>query len=267
MDVKIRIHPLFIIFAFFLAFFGLARILLTYFMVMILHEFGHYFVAKILGYRLNKIVFMPYGVSLNGQWNIFKRRDEILIALAGPVVNFFLVFLCVAFWWIWPISYAYTLDFVVCNLCLGLFNLLPVFPLDGGRLFVALISGKIKKYKIIRYMKIISGIASIIFLILFFISVFSTLNMTYFFVAIFLFSSALDGKNNYIYERSYLFNKDAANLPYEIKSYVVNKAVPINLLTKYISGSYFVTFYVVDDNMKIIKMLTETDVLRYIIDN
>ncbi len=267
MDVKIRLHPLFIIFAFSLIFFGWFNILFTYFLVMILHEFGHYFVAKILGYKLNKIVFMPYGVSLNGQGNIIKKRDEFLIAIAGPLVNFVLVILCVALWWIFPICYSYTLDFVACNLCLGLFNLMPVFPLDGGRMFVAVLSSKIKKYKVIKIMKIVSGLFSGLFLILFFLSVFTKLNFTYFFIAVFLFSSALDGKNNYIYERSYLFNKDCLSGAVEIKTYVVNKKMPLINLTKYISGNYFVNFYIVDDNMKLLKVISENEVLNLITKN
>ena len=133
MELKIKIHPLFIIFAFFLIFFGWTRILISYFLVLILHELGHYFMAKFLGYKLNKIVFMPYGVSLNGQGNIFKKRDEILIAMAGPVVNFLLCILTVTLWWLFPVTYYYTDAFVFSNLSLALFNLIPVFPLDGGR--------------------------------------------------------------------------------------------------------------------------------------
>ncbi len=262
MDVKIKFHPLFIVFGFLLIFFGWLELFLTYFLVMILHEYGHYFVARILGYKLNKIVFMPYGVSLNGQGNIFKRKDEILIALAGPLVNFFLAFLFIGLWWIFPLTYAYTFNFVLSNICLGLFNLIPIFPLDGGRLFVALLSNKIKRYKIVKGMKILSIIGSVSFLILFFISVFSQLNLTYFFISFFLMSSCFDGKNNYFYERCYLFSKDVNNKPIEIKTYIVNKAVPITSLTKYLTGNFFVNFHVVDDNMKLIKVLTENDVLN-----
>ena len=264
MELKLKFHPLFIIFGFFLIFFGLFKLFLTYFLVLILHELGHYLTAKYLGYKLNKIVFMPYGVSLNGQGNIFTPKDEILISMAGPLVNFLLSLICVSLWWLFPISYFYTEDFVVSNMCLGIFNLVPIFPLDGGRLIVAIANSKFKKNKAIKTMKFFSIIGSFMFMALFLISVFSTINISLLFISTFLLSSALDGKNDNVYDRMYRFLKHKGTKPLEVKTFVVNQKASVYEMAKLVSGNYYIKLEVVDDDMNIIKKLTEKDIINLI---
>ena len=105
-----------------------------------MHELAHFFIAKKLGYKLNKLYVMPYGICLNYKENIISNNDEIIIALAGPIINLIFCCVCVALWWLFPETYYYLDYFCFCNLVLAVFNLMPCFPLDGGRVFVAIIS-------------------------------------------------------------------------------------------------------------------------------
>ena len=262
MELKLRVHPLFIIFSFFLIFFGGVKLFFIYFLTLILHELGHYFVAKKLGYKLNSIMFMPYGVSLNGKGNIFKKSDEIFIALAGPFVNVLLTLMCVSMWWFFPELYFYTEEFVYANISLGVFNLLPFFPLDGGRLFVAISSFKLDEIKVVKSMKVVSFIGSLLFLSLFIASVFSTINITFLFVATFLLSSSMDGKKNLYYDRLYKFIKNPNSKPLEVKTYVISKDASLNEIVKLFSGSHYTEVIVVDDNFEIVKTLTESQLMK-----
>ena len=100
--LKITIHPLFIVFSFILIYFGLINQFFIYLLVLCIHEYSHYFVAKRCGYVLNKMVFMPYGAGIGGESQIINPKHEILIAIAGPLVNLICVVVCVALWWIFP---------------------------------------------------------------------------------------------------------------------------------------------------------------------
>ena len=144
-----KLHPLFFLVGLVFIILGQALAFLIYFLVVVLHEFAHGFVAQKLGYGLNKIYLLPFGAMLDINQNFITREDEIKVALAGPICNFVLVFICLGIWWIFPETYAYTNFFVFCNIITGLVNLLPCYPMDGGRIMVAVLSEKFNREKII----------------------------------------------------------------------------------------------------------------------
>jgi stage IV sporulation protein FB len=114
--------------------------LLAHFFVL-LHEFGHVIMAQHLGVGTGDITLYPIG----GLAKVAIPRNsikEMLIVLAGPGVNFALslVFLLVVAI-VNPVGAFYSfLSFCcMCNIVLFVFNLLPIFPSDGGRLLRATI--------------------------------------------------------------------------------------------------------------------------------
>ena len=262
MQLKIVFHPLFIIFAFIIVYFGWMEIFLIYMLVIMLHELSHYLIAVLLGYKLNQITFMPYGAGISGN-NIFKPSHEIIIALAGPAFNLIISLICIALWWVFPVTYSYTELFVKCNLVLGLFNLIPLFPLDGGRILVAFLEKYTSKLKLYKVMKIVGIVVSVIFAITFLISVFFKINLTYFFISVFLLFSCIDNTKDVYYERTYIKNLDI-NKPSEVKTYVVSAKYPIHKLVKYIRGNNYTQFLVVNSNHQVIKTLTEKELLDYL---
>ena len=261
--LSIKIHPLTIVFAFILIYFGWLNQFLIYMLTLCLHEYAHYFVAKKCGYRLNKVVFMPYGAGIGGKSQIINSKHEIIIALAGPIINLICVVLCVSVWWLFPVSYSYTETFVFSSLALGAFNLIPVFPLDGGRVAICYLSNKFNKIKVYKLMKIVCVFFSLLFLVLFIVSVFYSINLTFMFNSAFLFFSCFGTDENIYFERTISSSgtKQILN-PVEIKSYIVNKSVPFYKLVKYIGGNHYSKFYVVDNNNKILKVITETEVIK-----
>ena len=261
---SVKISPLFIILSFIFVYFGWIYQFFIYFIVLCLHEFAHYFVAKRLGYVLNKVVFMPYGVGLGGKNQLLKTNHEILIAIAGPLFNVILACICVCFWWCFPLTYAYTELFVFSNLALAFFNVLPLFPLDGGRVVVCLLTNKLKRIRAYKIMKILGFVFSGLFAILFFLSVFIKLNLTLFFISFFLFSSCFGNDANIYFERTYIQNfKKEISKPFQIKSYVVSSSTPVYKMLKYINSNHFTIFCLIDKN-KIVKVLTETEVLSLV---
>jgi Zn-dependent protease len=104
------------------------------------HELAHSIVARRRGLPADDITLWVFGgVShIKGDWG--SARTELLVALVGPVVTLLIAGVC--FWLSWVLSLAGAPDIVVLlaqwlavvNATLLVFNLLPAFPLDGGRI-------------------------------------------------------------------------------------------------------------------------------------
>lgn len=125
---------------------------LLLFTCVILHELGHSFTARRFGVGVPRILLLPIGGMAEFDSIPRRPRSEILIALAGPAVNFALVALLLP-WVDFPADWnplvagLSTADLarhlVMLNLVMGTFNLVPVFPMDGGRVFRALLATRL----------------------------------------------------------------------------------------------------------------------------
>jgi Zn-dependent protease len=116
--------------------------------IVVLHELGHAFAASRYGIRASRILLLPIGGMAEFDSIPREPRREILISLAGPTVNFLLAGLvALLFGWSNSSSSSSSLSrwadvpttLLAVNLIMGVFNLLPVFPMDGGRVLRALI--------------------------------------------------------------------------------------------------------------------------------
>ncbi|MDH3346417.1 MAG: site-2 protease family protein [Kiritimatiellaceae bacterium] len=99
-----------------------------------LHELGHSVVAKAKGGYIHEIVLYPFGGAAKISNIPSRPKDEILVALAGPAVSLVLAVLCYQVAWLEFVGYA--------NSMLFFFNILPVFPMDGGRVLRAMMTLK-----------------------------------------------------------------------------------------------------------------------------
>ena len=130
----------------FIIIFVLTRQIEIYGMLMLfafLHELGHFFAGIILGFKPKALKINPLGLSISF-WvksEDYNRRicygnilavKKLLIAIAGPMVNFILVI----FFSIFTLSiFNINTEIVIySNILIGLFNLIPIYPLDGGRI-------------------------------------------------------------------------------------------------------------------------------------
>ena len=143
---NIKINP-FLYFLLFLA--GITgevtTIALSFFSV-ILHETAHLVTALGFGYRTLSIELFPFGGVARMEASLFNDPGaEAVTALAGPVESIILALLLKAFSPFLQLPLV-TEDLVRINLALGLFNLLPLFPLDGGRILRSFLA-RTKGYK------------------------------------------------------------------------------------------------------------------------
>ncbi len=159
LGVPIRLHFTFLLLAIFLIVLGLsgtqsapmnAIYIAALFLSVLLHELGHAAVAKRYGIRTLEIVMFPIGGLARLNRNP-KAREELWIAVAGPLVNMLIagvIFISLFRWgtilpWeqIVAASDGNLLQRIaVGNLILALFNLLPAYPMDGGRVLRSLLA-------------------------------------------------------------------------------------------------------------------------------
>jgi len=128
---KLRIHPLFIPFAVGICLTGRGRLFFALFCFVTIHECCHCLVAKKFGGKVSRFAITPIGerATLRGIDDLPYAKRQ-LILLVGPLSNLF--FFCLFF-----VLGQYNgsfLEYAKINLLLAVFNLLPVFPLDGGRI-------------------------------------------------------------------------------------------------------------------------------------
>lgn len=142
------------------ALFG-ATLIVALFACVVLHELGHSLMARRFGIETREILLLPLGGVAQLNKNPEQPRHELLIALAGPLVNVVIVLLLVIIGLTPQVNlFTYLLDgrglseilgtelslnnlllwLLSANMSLVLFNLIPAFPLDGGRVLRALLA-------------------------------------------------------------------------------------------------------------------------------
>ncbi|WP_438434359.1 M50 family metallopeptidase [Gorillibacterium sp. sgz500922] len=141
-----RVHPLFVLLMLLSAMTGYFLELLTLFGVVLIHELGHVAAAKSFGWQVQEVKLLPFGgVAVADPGSGAPAREEWIVALCGPLQNALMMGLSLAIlaagwgdsaWW------AY---FLQANLLIALFNLLPIYPLDGGRILLVAL-GKLVPY-------------------------------------------------------------------------------------------------------------------------
>ncbi len=256
---KIPIHPTFILLFFW---FLLSGVVLEFFIligVVLIHELGHYVVAKKLGYKLSGFYLAPYGVSLNYKDGKFLPYDEVKIALAGPMANFALSFLLLGLWWLFPVLYCFTYQIANLSLFLALFNLLPAYPLDGGRVLVSALSEKLGRKKALKISIAFNLAFCVVFFIGFVITCFINYNPTLALMVVFLLGGIMESKFEGRYESINLFNKKIKDFSH-VKSLAVSEQASLGELLRAIDSGKLTLFYILYADGKT-RILSEKAVL------
>ncbi|KAF6564175.1 M50 family metallopeptidase [Paenibacillus sp. EKM202P] len=139
--VTLSLHPLFVLVMLTSVLTGHFIEIMTLFTLVFIHELGHATAASLLGARLLSIQMLPFGgvavIEDQGKLNAWK---EIVIALAGPLQNGIMIIILLWLRNVSGLEHDYVNYIIQGNAVIALFNLLPILPLDGGKILQSLIS-------------------------------------------------------------------------------------------------------------------------------
>lgn len=252
--MKLTLHPLFLIYAITITLFGGLFTLLSALFAVLIHETAHAKVAYSRGYDIGEIVLMPYGATLNLGGKL-DERDAVAVLSAGIIANFGFTFIIISIWWLIPAIYTYTLSIVIANVAIGLINMIPAMPLDGGRLLAVFVKNK----KILKFINtLIISVTFVFLIVLFIISCFSNINFSTLILAIFLLAYLLCSKQNNTLE---LFNTKR-NFT-EIKEVIINEKTPLYKLIKAAKQKNYSKFIIQNGKGKTIGCIEENKLQEY----
>ncbi|PZX94677.1 site-2 protease family protein [Flavobacterium aquariorum] len=132
--------------------------ILCVFITVLLHELGHALMAKKYNINTKSITLLPIGGIARLERLPEKPVEELFVAIAGPIVNLMLAAIT-QFFVLIPLdsekllsqlgnginSQNFFLNFYIVNITLAFFNLIPAFPMDGGRILRALLAFKLDR--------------------------------------------------------------------------------------------------------------------------
>lgn len=134
MKIEINLKIFFIIILFFV--FNYLDTYIIFLIFVVFHELAHLFWGVIIGGTPKSICLNPLGVSLEFySYGKDKSYNKLILFLMGPLVNFLFAIV----FWKFNLFAEYNQKIVYTNLALAAFNLLPIIPLDGGKILMEII--------------------------------------------------------------------------------------------------------------------------------
>lgn len=257
--IKLEFNPLFFVILVFLLVIKKFHQIFYTFVFLIGHEMAHFLFARKRGFEIDTIQILPFGLSLKFKtYNILNSTDELFIALGGPFFNLFMAALLFLL--------AQDQIYIEINLILGLFNLLPVFPLDGGRILRAVV---LKRSNYFKATKLVCSITKKVAAFFIFVSIISTFYSIYSIVFVFIFCFIFYNSNNAIYFTNYIgmvefFNKKEELLKKRVfKTSIFTTTLSCNAkdVIKNLMTEAYNIVYILDNDMRVRYVLTETILL------
>lgn len=245
-----------------------AAFLLSY-LCAVLHELAHIAAARKLNVGISYIEIQPFGVCCCLKSEIIQNPSaEIVIALVGPLSNF----AAAAVVYLLPFTNEYTLYFTECNIAIAAINLVPALPLDGGRVLRASLTlaiGSLRAYNItVKFSRlpIVLILSAAVYGLLT-----HSFNFSLILIGAFLTSNLCNEQKNISHRtlREILDYKTKLTPDSMHRSVVLtaHSSTPARRILKRLSYNNYHIVHVTDDNMRIIRTLTEGQLLNALTEN
>lgn len=260
----LKLFPLYLVILFFLGFKEEMIISLVY---IFAHEFTHYMVARVLGFSAYGVKLLPFGAVLNlKELDEAEPFEDFLISISGPVLNIILSFIFYFLYYKYGMLYFYKSS--ICNWILGIFNLIPAFPLDGGRILRDFLSLKTlykKANKITLNVGIVIGSILCFFYFICFFRGYEKLSWSVGCIALFITITSIKEKER----MSYIIMGDIIKKKNRFinRGYIENRNVSIYYkdyllqALELIDKNKYNVFLVLDENMTLMDIIYEDEIL------
>jgi Zn-dependent protease len=141
------------------------NVVISIFISVLIHELAHALVANLKGYKVHSVNIDMFSGSASIDTNMHDR-DSIPIVAAGPISNILLAILGLSSIYILPVdililSKDFISSFITINIILAVFNILPIYPMDGGQIVRSLANLSKNRSKARRIASLISVVFSV----------------------------------------------------------------------------------------------------------
>jgi len=233
--------------------------------MVLFHEFIHYITARKLGFSGFEIELYPVGARLKFEdLDQATPKEDFLISISGPLSN---ICLAVFFYFLNKVQSS-NLFYILfaSNLSLGLFNLLPAFPLDGGRMLRDIFASRMLYKKANQLMIYVSIVIGILFM---FVYIYFNLkgenNFSLGIIGLFIILTSFKERERV----SYIIMGDIIKKKFSFikKGYIHNISTSVyyknDLLSIFsiIEKNRYNIFLVLDENMKVIDTIFEEEII------
>ncbi|MGL5245510.1 MAG: site-2 protease family protein [Sarcina sp.] len=242
------------------------KLALAFFWIII-HEFMHYITAVKLGADIKnlKVHFMGAAIEIS-DYEEFTLDEQIKVCLAGPIFN--LVCSVIFFFTYKIIGGAFFYSCFEINLTLGIFNLIPCYPLDGARIFRYFLAKRKLYKKASEITTLISYFIGGVFIAIFFMvwTQIHKINVTILVMGIFsIYMTIIEkGKIMYIIMDDIIKKRERLIRKKHIDNRLISIYYKEDLLDtlSLVDKNKFNIFYVLDDNLKLIYILREDELVE-----
>jgi Zn-dependent protease len=231
---------------------------LAVFLCVVLHELGHALTAKRFGINTKNITLLPIGGMASLDKIPESPKQELFVVIAGPLVNVIIAFLL---YFIVPVEEIFNQSFTdafeifasftfqnflfylfIVNVGLVLFNLIPAFPMDGGRILRALLAMKMNRVKATQIAASIGQFIAVIFLLIGLLY-----NPILIFIALFIFIGAY--AENQMVQHLALLNGHTVEEAMLLNITTFKPTDPLNIVVNKIISGTENNFVVVEDDV------------------
>ena len=256
---RVRVHPLFWLGGVWYAFTGELFLFFLSALVAVQHELAHAYAAAKLGYSLNRVVLMPFGAVIDGDLKGISLKDEIFVAFCGPLCNLLTALFFAALWWFAPTMYAFTDVAFYSSLAIALVNLLPAYPLDGGRIFKCILTKTFSKkqvdltlaeQKAEKLCRLVTILFALSFWLTFIMQCFQkTQNLSLLVFGVFLFVGAFGNKDkSAVYSRVNFAQSQPLNKGVEIRRVAILASCPIKDSFRFLARGVYLVLELYDEH-------------------
>jgi stage IV sporulation protein FB len=268
--IPIRIHPLLWAVAALSALTGHLLEILVLFGVILIHELGHTAAASSLAWRVREIRLLPFGGVLEVEESgSVPAWQEAIVVLAGPAQNALMIAVAALARHLGLWSEEWADYFIRVNAMIGLFNLLPILPLDGGKLLQLALGLRLPYYQTLHAMYVISLLNSAL-MISVSLSVWQRwgIDLNLLMIGIFLFVSNWSDYRNlsYIFLR-FLMGREARMAQqhpgrFMARPLIVQAGSTLAQTVKQLRREVYHVIYVCDEHGRIRQVLPELQLIR-----
>lgn len=240
--------------------------LLTLFTIVFIHEMGHVIAALLAGVTVKSIQLLPFGgVAVIEDHGRLTASREIGIALAGPLQNGLMILMAYGLQQVGYGNSEFLTYFIQANAIIALFNLVPVLPLDGGKVLQAVVSLFLPYYYTLLWSGRVSVAASVLVIIyaLLPLGAGGGLRLNIVMIGAFLLYSNLTDHRNLPYRFvAFLMNREAV-YEYHLRTgsvarpIVALSAKPLDAILRLFKRNQYHFIYVLNGNGNVVAVVPE----------